>query len=171
MNGAVWNLRTAKHSTESSRDVDRPISCEVASVLVYRALIVAAVLLLSSAIPGSPQEASSSQKPLKLCSRDKTPPCADKGPRILSAEDPHYPEEARKAKLQGAVVLKAVVGTDGIAHDIEVVTSRGTPLDKEAIRCVKNWKFQPGQLGETPVPTEISVEVAFKFHGKFEPGH
>src|SRR5438270_731766 len=46
-------------------------------------------------------------------------------PRPLYAPDPEYSDEARRAKMQGAVVLWAVVGVDGRIHDVRVTRSLG----------------------------------------------
>jgi TonB family protein len=78
------------------------------------------------------------------------------------APDPKYSKEAKRAKVQGTVVLAVVVGTDGIAHDISVVRSLGYGLDEEAIRALKTWRFKPAKSLGKPTPVLIHVEVAFR---------
>lgn len=53
-----------------------------------------------------------------------------KAPRAINTPDPIYTKEARKAKVQGVVVLWVVVGSDGLAHDIKVKKSLGYGLDE-----------------------------------------
>ena len=102
-----------------------------------------------------------SQPSLKVCN-DKNPrPCADKPPKLTKRPDPDCSTEARKAKINATVVLAAVVGTDGVAHDISVVRSVGYGLDEAAIKGMKKWRFTPGQGAGKPVPVQIRVELAF----------
>jgi TonB family protein len=75
--------------------------------------------------------------------------------------DPEYSEEARKAKYQGEVWLRVIVGADGRAHDIRVSRSLGLGLDEKAIESVKTWRFEPGKKDGVPVAVEVSVEVVF----------
>jgi TonB family protein len=71
---------------------------------------------------------------------------------------PIYPTDAR---VQGAVVLKAVIGKDGTVQSLSVVL--GHPmLVTAAIEAVKQWKYRPYQLNGSPVEveTQIGVKVA-----------
>lgn len=85
-------------------------------------------------------------------------------PRILYSPDPEYPENARKAKVQGTVQLSFTVGTDGRAHDVQVKKGLGHGLDEAAIAAVEKWKFLPGMQDGKPVDTTISVEVNFRMY-------
>jgi protein TonB len=70
---------------------------------------------------------------LKQCTDKNPPPCADRPPTPTSAPDPECSKEARKAKINGTVVLAVVVGADGLLHDISVVAPVGYGLDEEAV--------------------------------------
>src|SRR5215470_116292 len=85
-------------------------------------------------------------------------------PRALYSPDPEYSEEARKAKYQGTVVLRLVVGPDGKARDIQVSRSVGMGLDEKAIEAVRSWKFDPARKDGQAVPVLISVEVTFRLY-------
>jgi periplasmic protein TonB len=85
-------------------------------------------------------------------------------PRALFSPDPEYSEEARKAKYQGTVVLRMVVGPDGRARDIQVSRSVGMGLDEKAIEAVRTWKFDPARKDGQAVPVLISVEVTFRLY-------
>ncbi len=76
--------------------------------------------------------------------------------------EPKYTEEARKAKIQGAVLLSLVVDTDGFTRNIKVVRSLEPTLDQQAIEVVGTWKFQPGQKDGQPVAVQSQIEVSFK---------
>jgi TonB family protein len=83
-------------------------------------------------------------------------------PKLLSKIEPSYTEEARVAKLQGTVALTVVIGTDGVAHDAQVVQSLGLGLDGAAISAVSNWKFQPGMKDGAPVEVIATIQVNFR---------
>jgi TonB family protein len=83
-------------------------------------------------------------------------------PTIISKIEPQYSEEARKAGLQGTVLLKIVVDPDGKPTDPKVLRSLGLGLDEQAIVAVNNWQFQPGVKDGQPVPVQAQVEVNFR---------
>ncbi|HTS74587.1 MAG TPA: TonB family protein [Bryobacteraceae bacterium] len=83
-------------------------------------------------------------------------------PRVISKVDPVYSGEARLAALSGTVTLSLIVGTDGMAHDIQVTRSLGLLLDDAAVDAVSQWKFAPGTRGGQPVPVIATIEVNFR---------
>ncbi len=84
------------------------------------------------------------------------------GPSVLQKVEPQYTEDARAAKIQGAVVLSMVIGVDGMAHDISVTRSLDPGLDRKAAEAIEQWHFAPGTLQGEPVPVEAVVEVNFR---------
>ncbi len=82
--------------------------------------------------------------------------------RLLSRVEPNYTEEARRARLQGTVLLSIEVWEDGRAHNIRVTRGLGLGLDEEAIAAVKQWRFQPGMKDGEPVRVAAQVEVTFR---------
>lgn len=85
-----------------------------------------------------------------------------KPPQLILDPDPEYSDEARKARLEGTVVLWMIVGTDGAAHDIRVKSPLGKGLDEKAIEAVKRWKFKPATKDGQPVAVMVNVEVSFR---------
>jgi periplasmic protein TonB len=85
-------------------------------------------------------------------------------PRAVYSPEPEFSEEARKAKYQGVCTLGLVVGVDGRATNIRVLSSLGMGLDEKAIEAVKNWKFEPAMKDGHPVPVEIALEVDFHLY-------
>ena len=83
-------------------------------------------------------------------------------PKCLYCPSPEYSKEAKKAKLQGTVVLQAVIESDGHANNIEIKQSVSPDLDEIAIATVRKWRFQPAlnQHGE-PVSVIIPLELSF----------
>jgi protein TonB len=85
------------------------------------------------------------------------------GPDLIHRVPPQYSTDAMRAKLQGVAVLSGIVGVDGVLHDIRVVRSLDAAfgLDREAIRCVTQWRFRPGTRQGKPVAVYVTIEVAF----------
>jgi TonB family protein len=82
-------------------------------------------------------------------------------PRLISHVDPAYTEKARKARIQGLVVLSIIVEPDGTPSNIRVSNSLRKDLDGKAIEAVKKWRFQPSMKDGQPVrygPLEIDVD-------------
>jgi TonB family protein len=84
-------------------------------------------------------------------------------PRVVRKVNPEYTPEALRAKLEGTVLLQAVVRTHGVASDISVLRSldRRFGLDQQAIAALKQWRFAPGQRDGRPVPVMVQVEMNF----------
>jgi len=85
-------------------------------------------------------------------------------PQAISAPDPEYTEEARRAKAQGTCVLWLIVDSSGHPRDIRVVRGLGYGLDAKALEAVQKWRFQPSLKDGKPVDVQISVEVAFHLY-------
>ena len=74
---------------------------------------------------------------------------------------PEYPEAARSARVQGMVIIEAVIGADGKVADAKVL--RSVPqLDAAAVAAVKQWEFTPTLLNGKAVPVVMTVTVNFK---------
>ena len=85
-------------------------------------------------------------------------------PREIYSPEPEYSEEARKAKYQGTVVVKCVVGPDGRVRDIQLPRTLGMGLDEKVIEKVKTWKFEPARKDGQAVAVMIAVEVNFHLY-------
>ena len=74
-----------------------------------------------------------------------------------------YPEIARKANVEGRVVVQFIVDENGNVHDAEVLRGIGAGLDEEATRVVmEEAKFNPGRQSGRAVPVRMSVPILFK---------
>ena len=81
-------------------------------------------------------------------------------PARLHAPPPPYPEAARRAGLQGVVVVAAVVDTAGVVRDVRVL--RGPPiLDRAAAAAVSGWRFAPATRRGRPVAVRYNLTVTF----------
>jgi periplasmic protein TonB len=83
-------------------------------------------------------------------------------PKVIHTVPPEYTKEALDAKLQGDVVLSAVVDVDGAPTDIKVTRGLGMGLDEKAVECVKQWRFSPGSNHGDPIATKVVIEVNFR---------
>jgi TonB family protein len=85
-------------------------------------------------------------------------------PRPIHTPDPDYDEASRKAKVQGTVVLSALVAENGKPQDIKVARSLNPTLDQKAIEAVSRWRFAPATKDGKPVAVRLQVEVTFRLH-------
>ena len=74
-------------------------------------------------------------------------------PRAVHSEDP------QKLKSGGVVDIQVVVGTDGRPRELKVVRSLDASSDAEAVRAVRNWRFEPAMCDGDPIERQIVVEV------------
>jgi protein TonB len=73
---------------------------------------------------------------------------------------PQYPPAAQSARVQGVVIIEAVIGPGGKVQDARVL--RSIPLlDQAALDAVKQWEFTPTLLNNVPVPVIMTVTVQF----------
>lgn len=75
---------------------------------------------------------------------------------------PAYPEEARKNRVQGNVVLSAVVDEKGAVSKVDAVESPDPELTKAAVEAVKQWTYKPATKKGKPVKVQLTVTVSFK---------
>jgi protein TonB len=84
-----------------------------------------------------------------------------KAPRKVRDQAPAYPEVAKQARVEGVVVLEAVISPEGRVTEVKVL--RGSPLlDDAAVNAVKSWAYTPTLLNGVPVPVVMTVTVSFK---------
>jgi len=83
---------------------------------------------------------------------------------LIYRVQPQYPVLARQARVQGVVVLRAVISRDGRIENLQVIS--GHPLlVKSAEDAVKQWRYRPYYLNSEPVEVETQVTVNFTLSG------
>ncbi len=84
-------------------------------------------------------------------------------PRVITQVKPKYTDDALVRKIQGTVILDVVVKSDGRPGTILVTRSldRGG-LDESAVAAAREWRFEPGRLGETPVDVLVTLILDFR---------
>ena len=82
-------------------------------------------------------------------------------PRVLTDVKPQYTADAIRARLEGVVVMDVVVGIDGKVANARVTRTLDPGLDEEALRAVKQWRFEPGKVEGKPVNVLVTIEMTF----------
>ena len=82
-------------------------------------------------------------------------------PVLVKEVKPQYTPEAMRARVQGIVALECVVQPDGTIGDVDVTKSLDAGLDEEAIKAVRQWRFEPGKKDGKPVPVRVTLEMTF----------
>ena len=83
---------------------------------------------------------------------------------LIHKVQPQYPPLARQARIQGIVVLQALIGKDGAIQNLHVVS--GHPmLTGAALDAVKQWRYKPYFLNGEPVEVETTINVNFTLAG------
>lgn len=79
---------------------------------------------------------------------------------ILTKIPPKYPPAAKKARIQGKVVLDAIIGDTGQVENLKVV-SGPAELQQSAIDAVRQWTYRPVLVNGAPVEVETTVTVTY----------
>ena len=82
-------------------------------------------------------------------------------PEKLSGPNPVYPEAARRARIQGVVVLECTIGKTGDVINVNVLRGLPLGLTEAAIAAVERWKFKPSTLNGKPVEVLYILTVRF----------
>jgi protein TonB len=86
---------------------------------------------------------------------------ADTMERLLTHKvDPVYPDAARKAKLEGVVLIDAVIGSNGTVLHVRPL-SGPEMLEPAAVDAVKWWRFRPYDVNGEPIDVETTFAVGF----------
>lgn len=79
---------------------------------------------------------------------------------LIARSLPVYPPEAQAAKVQGTVVLRGVIGVDGLLTGIETIS--GPPmLIPDSVDAVKQWRYEPTLLDGIPMPVASTITLNF----------
>jgi TonB family protein len=84
-------------------------------------------------------------------------------PQLIRQVRPAYTENAKRKKIEGVVVLQAVVLVDGTVGQVKVLRSLDPTygLDQEALKAASQWRFVPGTRSGVPVAVQITIELTF----------
>ncbi len=80
--------------------------------------------------------------------------------RLIRRVEPVYPDLARKARIEGAVMLQVRVDEEGNVADVEVLSGPALLRDA-AVAAIQQWKYSPTILNGEPYPVLANVTVRF----------
>jgi protein TonB len=81
--------------------------------------------------------------------------------KLINGPKPVYPTIAKSARIQGTVVLQAIIAEDGTVQKLTVLSSANPLLTPAAIEAVKKWVYQPTLLNNEPVQVITEITVNF----------
>jgi periplasmic protein TonB len=82
-------------------------------------------------------------------------------PAAIETAAPAYPELARRAHMEGVVVLEAVIGADGSVRDVHVLRGVSPLLDAAALDAVRRWRYRAASIDGRPVAVYLKVVLTF----------
>lgn len=85
-------------------------------------------------------------------------------PVKISGPAPLYPERARTFRIEGVVIVRAIVNERGIVEDVKVLKSLPMGLDRAAVEAVERWRFEPATLHGKPVDVYYTLNVNFQLN-------
>ena len=88
-------------------------------------------------------------------------------PVFTKRVQPRYPEEAVKVKLQGYVLLQAILRKDGTVDDIKILRGLGKGkfgFEEEATKALQEWEFLPGRVNGKPADVRMNLKIDFILH-------
>ena len=75
---------------------------------------------------------------------------------------PLYTEIARKARIQGVVIVEAIIDKKGDVTNVKILKGLPMGLDLAAVDAIKRWKFKPATLNGKPVAVIYNLTVNFQ---------
>ncbi len=80
--------------------------------------------------------------------------------RVLTKVPPKYPPDAKKAGIQGKVVLEAVIGKTGNVENLKVL-SGPNELQQSALDAVRQWTYKPVLWKGAPIEVKTTINVVY----------
>lgn len=84
---------------------------------------------------------------------------AGQGPGLIKRVEPRYPPLAQSARMEGTVVLDAIISRDGSVTDVKVLSSTNAMFEHEAVQAIKQWRYSPGSQDVI-----LTVTVTFRIN-------
>ncbi|MGH9381344.1 MAG: energy transducer TonB [Thermoanaerobaculia bacterium] len=85
-------------------------------------------------------------------------------PVKLSGAEPTYTEIARRARIEGVVIVQAIVNKEGVVENVKILKGLPMGLDQSAVDAVKRWRFEPATLHGKPVDVYYTLTVNFQLN-------
>lgn len=161
-NGFERRIMRLTRKNEQVEGVRRVALLGVCGALALGTCVSALALRTEIAVPGASGSAAATEK---VASGEQDPTKVSAGVmagQILSKVVPVYPLDAKQAHIQGAVVLRATIGADGLIQNLTVI-SGPEMLQQSALDAVKQWVYKPYLLNGNPTSVETTITVTYSF--------
>ncbi len=86
-------------------------------------------------------------------------------PVLIHSVDPVYPNLAIRARLQGFVLVEAIIAADGTVTDVRMLETTSPLFNASAIDAVRKWRYRPATYSGRAVPVYLTVRVTFTLRG------
>jgi TonB family protein len=83
-------------------------------------------------------------------------------PEAITKVDPAYPQDLMQDRVEGVVVLYAIIRSDGSVDGVRVLEGFDSRLDENARKALEQWRFRPGTKNGQPIDIEAVVRVPFR---------
>jgi TonB family protein len=83
-------------------------------------------------------------------------------PEPLRKVDPAYPATLMRDRIEGVVILYAVIRSDGTVGEVRVLQGIQDVLDENAREAMEKWHFRPGTKNGAPVDLEAVIKIPFR---------
>jgi len=159
----------APATTTTTRTVLPPVEVEVVAGDTHRTIRPGSSSVRVNLQPGSPTQpvndagaSGDTQTAAKITSNatERVQMSVDSSEIVASPVRPNYPLLARQMKVQGSVILQALIGKDGIIQNLRVVSGPRI-LASAAEDAVRQWHFKPHVVGGEAVETQAKITVNF----------
>jgi len=153
----------------NSRTVLPPLEVEVVAGDTHKVIRPGSSSVRVDLQPGSPPQTTSeaatvreTDTPANITSNaaERVQMSADTSAMVASTVKPSYPMLARQMKVQGSVILQALIGKDGVIQNLRVVSGPHI-LASAAQDAVRQWHFKPHVEGAEAVETQAKITVNF----------
>lgn len=136
-----------------NRDGRTRVATALAAVVVLAIVPMASLSALTAVLPPTPAVNSLQQEGVRVGGQIAEP-------KKIKHVAPVYPDIAMSARVQGVVIVEAVIGTDGRVVQAKVIRPVAL-LDQAALDAVYQWEFTPTLLNGAPVPVIMTLTVNF----------
>ena len=84
--------------------------------------------------------------------------------KVVEQDFPHYPDAARKDRLEDSLVVRYVIGTNGRVSDVAIIEhAKNAMFEPETLYVIRHWRFRPLMINGKPVEVVHEVEVFYQF--------
>jgi len=82
-------------------------------------------------------------------------------PQVIKSVPPEYPELAKKAGIEGRVIISAVVDEEGNVVEAQIIGSTNSIFNESALKAAYQYKFSPAMMKDRKV--KVRVLIPFNF--------